>query len=199
MVSMMNLWIIGCIVAAFLVCGVYAVYRAEQQTLRQAAHTIPAKADTAVVLGNAVNRNGRPNPCLRARVEAGVWLYRAGLAEQLLMSGGTDADSANQADAMRTMALALGVPSERIVVERRSVNTYENIVLSLPLLPDADRMILVSDGFHLARARWLAERHWPGRQVDVFAAADCGDEDAAQWRKRLRETLSWIKAMLLHG
>ncbi|STZ77114.1 YdcF family protein [Bergeriella denitrificans] len=175
--------------------GLYAVYRAERAA---AAPVTPEKSGTAMVLGNTVNRRGKPNPCLRNRVEAGVWLYRAGLAEKLLMSGGTDRDGANQAEAMRQMALTLGVPPEHILIEPQSRSTYENIAFSHPLLPAAERVILVSDGFHLARARWLAARHWPGRPVQILAAGSCGDTPANLWRKRLREVLAWVKAVALH-
>ena len=72
-----------------------------------------SSADIAVVLGNAVNRRGKPNPCLRSRVEAGVRLYRQGKVGELLMSGGTDGDGSNEAQTMRDMAVEMGVPSEK--------------------------------------------------------------------------------------
>ena len=48
-------------------------------------------ADIAVILGNAVNRRGKPNPCLRSRVEAGVALYRQNKVSGLLMRTATAA------------------------------------------------------------------------------------------------------------
>ena len=94
----------------------------------------------AVVLGNAVNRRGKPNPCLRSRVEAGVRLYRQGKVGELLMSGGTDGDGSNEAQTMRDMAVEMGVPSEKIRLEEHSESTYENIVLSVPKLRDANEI-----------------------------------------------------------
>ena len=135
----------------------------------------PTPADIAVVLGNSVNRKGAPNPCLRSRVEAGVALYRQGLAGGLLMSGGTDGDGSNEAEAMRDMAVSMGVPTDKIRIEPRSESTYENIAFSAPLLHDAEQIIIVSDAFHLARAEWLAKRHWPGKTARLHASGSCGD------------------------
>ena len=98
-----------------------------------------SSADIAVVLGNAVNRRGKPNPCLRSRVEAGVRLYRQGKVGELLMSGGTDNDGSNEAQIMRDMAVEMGVPSEKIRLEEHSESTYENIVLSVPKLRGCER------------------------------------------------------------
>ncbi|MCP1660849.1 YdcF family protein [Neisseria perflava] len=178
--------------------AVYAMYRSEQAALRQAAQSVPQKADVALVLGNAVNRRGKPNPCLKSRVETGVWLYRAGLAGKLLMSGGTDGDGANEAETMRDMAVNLGMPSENIIIENQSESTYENIAFSAPLLADTADVIIVSDGFHLARARWLAARHWQGKTVQTFASGSCGDSGLNHGRKLLREVLAWGKALVLH-
>ncbi|WP_373753634.1 YdcF family protein [Neisseria weixii] len=180
--------------------ALYAVYRSEQGAVRQSEQQPPHKADVAMVLGNIVNRHGKPNPCLRSRVEAGVWLYRAGKADYLLMSGGTDADGSNQAEAMREMAVKLGVPSEKVWLENQSETTYQNIKFSTLLLKDHHDVIIVSDGFHLPRGLWLARRQWPEKDLQAFAGRDCGDSAAVMWRKRVREVLAWVKALVLdHG
>ena len=152
----------------------------------------PTPADIAVVLGNSVNRKGAPNPCLRSRVEAGAALYRQGLAGRLLMSG------SNEAEAMRDMAVSMGVPADKIRIEPRSESTYENIAFSVPLLHDAEQIIIVSDAFHLARAEWLAKRHWSGKTVRLHASGSCGDSTPNYLRKLSREILAWLKTATLH-
>lgn len=191
------IWGVMGIVAALvllLLLLIAAVRHGERAVLMQTDLHPPQAADAALVLGNAVNRGGRPNPCLRTRVEAGVRLYRAGKVPRLLMSGGTDPDGSNQAEAMKNMALNLGVPSAHIIIEPRSENTYQNMVFSRPLLTETASVIVVSDAFHLPRSRWLAERHLPQQTVQVFAAQDCGDSQAVMWRKRVREALAWLKS-----
>ena len=158
-----------------------------------------SSADIAVVLGNAVNRRGKPNPCLRSRVEAGVRLYRQGKVDELLMSGGTDGDGSNEAQTMRDMAVEMGVPSEKIRLEEHSKSTYENILLSVPDLRDANEIIIVRDAFHLARASWLAKRYWQGKTVELYASGVCGDSKVDYLRKMSREVLAWVKAVVLHS
>ncbi|WP_416191591.1 YdcF family protein [Neisseria sp. CCUG12390] len=183
--------------ALTFLAAVYAVYRSEQNAVHQSERHPPEKADVALVLGNTVNRRGKPNPCLMSRVEAGVWLYRAGKADYLLMSGGTDSDGSNQAETMRDMAVRLGVPSENILVENRSETTFQNIRFSPPLLKDRRDVIIVSDGFHLPRGLWLARKRWPDKNLQTFVGRSCGDSQAVMWRKRVREVLAWVKALVL--
>jgi len=121
-------------------------------------------------VGKRGDRRGAPTPCLRSGVGGGVALYRQGLAGGLLMSGGTDGDGSNEAEAMRDMAVSMGVPADKIRIEPSSESTYENIAFSAPLLHDAEQIIIVSDAFHLARAEWLAKPHWPGKNARPHAS-----------------------------
>jgi len=67
-------------------------------------------ADVAVVLGYALEPSGVPTRPLRARVELGVRLFCSGVAKNIIFSGAAGEDSAvraTEADAMRTLAVAL--------------------------------------------------------------------------------------------
>ncbi|KPN70792.1 hypothetical protein AKG09_10305 [Neisseria sp. 83E34] len=185
--------------AAVLAWGaiVYYIYHLAEEAKKRPMQAI-APADAIVVLGNAVNRNGAPNPCLRSRVEAGVSLYYADKASILLMSGGTDGDGSNEAEAMRDIALSLGVPAAHIRLENRSESTYENLAFSTPLLSGQNRIVLVSDGFHLARAEWLAAKQWPQKNVQSYSGAGCGEPDWRYTQKLVRESLAWAKALIVH-
>lgn len=194
---MKNYWLI-CAGCFFVWCAVLAWLHIRSVEIEQRSSENLTVADIAVVLGNAVNRRGKPNPCLRSRVEAGVALYKQGKAGILLMSGGTDGDGSNEAQAMSGMAVEMGVPEEKIRVEDRSESTYENIAFSRPLMNDAATVIIVSDAFHLARASWLARRHWPDKTVELYASGPCGDSTLNYLRKLSREILAWIKAVVLH-
>ena len=177
--------------------GVAQLWYWEQQAAQRQSESLDT-ADTAVILGNAVNRRGKPNPCLKTRVEAGVALYRTGKVSRLLVSGGTDGDGSNQAQAMHDIAVSLGVPRERIIEENRSESTYENITFSAMFLQEGESVIIVSDAFHLKRAEWLAKRHWAVRPLQLYASAGCGDSAPNRLRKLSREMLAWVKALTLH-
>lgn len=147
-------------------------------------------ADAALVLGNAVYKNGEPNPCLSARVVSGAELYLNHKVPLLIMSGGTDVDGRNQAEAMRDMALALGVPAKDIVLETRSENTFENIRHSTLLTASAQSVVLVSSGFHLPRARMIAHQQWPGKHILTFGGHACVEPSSQLLWKLNRELLA---------
>ena len=114
------------------------------------------------------------------------------------MSGGTDGDGSNEAAAMQSMAIDMGIPPEHIRIENKSESTFENIALSAPLLQDVSNVIIVSDAFHLARAEWLVNRHLKGKNVQFYASGSCGDSTPNYLRKLSREIPAWIKAMIMH-
>lgn len=109
-----------------------------------------------VVLGAGLMPDGTVTPLLARRVERGVAMWQRNPGSVLIMSGGQGPDEAvPEAVAMRNYALSLGVPSESILLERRSRNTQQNLQLSARLLPDGssgERVLIVTDDYHVFRA-----------------------------------------------
>ncbi|WP_228068244.1 MULTISPECIES: YdcF family protein [unclassified Neisseria] len=153
-------------------------------------------AEAALVLGNAVNKNGLPNPCLRSRVAAAADLYHAGKVPKLVVSGGNDSDGSNEARHMKAIAVELGVPESRIAIEGKSENTYENILFSSIPLSNNSSVVIVSADYHLKRARWLADKQWGhDKTLQIYSGIDDCDEKAMDYpRKIVRESLAWVKA-----
>lgn len=145
----------------------------------------PASADAIVVLGAAVRPDGQPSLSLRQRVERGVELYHAGVAPFLVMSGGMGAYPPAEADAMAALAVRLGVPDDAIVREARSTSTLENAAFVRAIAESFGwrRIVVVSDTYHLARARWMFRDH--GFDVQTACASD------AAYR---RTTLTFMQA-----
>jgi uncharacterized SAM-binding protein YcdF (DUF218 family) len=112
-------------------------------------------ANAIVVLGCALH-TGRPSPALTRRVACGVALFERGVAPLLVLSGGGPAGQ-SEAAAMREMALARGVPAKFILLESNSRNTVENAFETATVMRARGlaSVVLVSDFYHLARARWL--------------------------------------------
>lgn len=61
---------------------------------------------------------------------------------------------------MRALAIGLGVPAERIVLENRAKNTFENAVYSGRIFRDRGwrRLAVVTDAFHMRRALFVFRR-----------------------------------------
>jgi uncharacterized SAM-binding protein YcdF (DUF218 family) len=143
-------------------------------TLGRARRPLDWSAPTAVVvLGARVNPDGQPSDTLRARLAHGVELVRQAPGAVLLISGGLGDFPPSEAEAGRRFALAAGLAPERIVLEDRSHSTRENAACSAPRLSARGygSVVLVSDPYHLPRARLEFERHGLRVQTSPVLAA----------------------------
>ena len=133
-------------------CGVFGLaWRVDR--FGQKERAVPS--DAVVVLGARVLPGGVPSGALYARVEKAVELYREGVAPRLVFSGGVGDNPPSEAQVMRALAVRLGVPSEACMLEEQSHSTEQNTRFSAELLRSlgARRVVVVSDPYHLLRAR----------------------------------------------
>jgi uncharacterized SAM-binding protein YcdF (DUF218 family) len=130
------------------------VYRVSRDDQRRPAGAI-------VVLG-AAHYNGRPSPVLRGRLDHALTLYRAGLAPLIVVTGGTRAgDSESEAAVQRRFLLGHAIPDSAVVPLDRGSTTEQSIAAVAAWMRGraVDTVLLVSDGFHLARLRLEARRN----------------------------------------
>ena len=153
-------------------------------------------ADAAVVLSTRAYEKGRLNPCLVARVEAAVELYRARKVKKLVMTGGISRDLQSSAGNMQMIAEKMGVSKADIIQEREAGNTFENIVFSRKFIENSPRVVIVSAGFHLARARMMADKQWQGHDIQVYAAPFCSEPYGGYGFTVLRESAAFVKNAL---
>ncbi len=98
-----------------------------------------------------------------ARTAAAVGYHRRSGAGLLLISGGSGdplAPELRESDAMRDLAIELGVPSGQIVAESGSRSTRESARAAASLLRERGirRVLLVTSAFHLPRSALLFRR-----------------------------------------
>ena len=143
--------------AAALVAGEYLDWRETHRALGRS----PGRGDrdVVVVLGYR-NRGRRANVVNRQRVRAGVRSIDSARSTVLVMSGGAVAGDVPEALLMAAHARDLGYRG-RLVVDAESRSTWQNIQNVLPLLEDADRIMIVSTAAHASRARAMLARVRP--------------------------------------
>ncbi len=112
--------------------------------------------DCIMVLGCGVKADGTPTDRLRDRVKVGVALYKAGAAPKLLMSGDHGDESYDEVTAMLKLAVELGVPEEDIFLDHAGFSTYESVYRAQYIF-SCDKMIIVTQEYHLYRALYIAE------------------------------------------
>jgi vancomycin permeability regulator SanA len=130
-----------------LITGLYA--RGQVHT----AAEVPARR-VAVVFGAGLWRNGTPTPVLIDRVTEAANLYFAGKVEKLLMSGDNRFVDYNEPEAMRQLALSLGVPDAAIVLDYAGRRTYDTCYRAKAIF-GVTEAILVTQAFHMPRAIYL--------------------------------------------
>jgi uncharacterized SAM-binding protein YcdF (DUF218 family) len=146
---------------------------------RGSAHGI---FDLIVVPGCRVLEGGLPSGHLCRRVETAVELWRQGCAPLVLFSGGGEPSEASVAARHATL---LGLDLSAVVLEERSRTTSENAQLSAARVK-AQRVLLVTDSYHLVRARSTFRHHFP----DVEAVAV-----VAPFRARIRNAVREVLAI----
>jgi SanA protein len=130
-----------------LVTGLYARGRVYTSS------DVPTRR-VAIVFGAGLWRNGSPTPVLADRVTTAANLYLAGKVEKLLMSGDNRFVEYNEPEAMRQLALSLGVPDNAIVLDYAGRRSYDTCYRAKTIFK-VDQAILVTQAFHMPRAIYL--------------------------------------------
>ncbi len=108
--------------------------------------------------------------------ERGAELFIEGLAPVIVFSGGVGDLTQGmygkpEADYFAHVAISLGVPREKILIENKSTNTGENIRFTRDLLTlmniSPQSFILVQKPFMERRAYATFKKVWPGKEVCV--------------------------------
>jgi uncharacterized SAM-binding protein YcdF (DUF218 family) len=115
--------------------------------------------DAIVVLG-AAQYDGRPSPQLEARLEHVLALWEAGVARHIGVTGGNQpGDRFTEAGTSAAWLVDRGVPESAILQETTGRSSWESLANLDPQLRErgVDRVVLVSDPFHMLRLRLSAE------------------------------------------
>ena len=131
-------------------------------------------ADAVVVFGCLVYADGQPSQALMDRVRTGCELYREGLASTLILSGGPGMGAVCEPEAMRRLAVAMGVPDGAIVIDDGGINTRSTVSNTCALFDrlGANRVLAVSHFYHLPRIKMSYRRL--GREVHTVPARQTG-------------------------
>ena len=115
--------------------------------------------DAIVVLG-AAQYDGRPSPQLQARLNHALKLWNFNLASYIVVTGGKqDGDRFTEAAASRKFLESNGVASDLIFEENSGKTTYASLlaVSRIALQKKISRVLIVSDPFHLLRAKLISQ------------------------------------------
>ncbi|MFW5812146.1 MAG: SanA/YdcF family protein [Alkalispirochaetaceae bacterium] len=145
----------------------------------------------ALLLGTSNRlRGGRPNPFFTYRVAAAVRLFKEGKVEFILASGDNSHPSYNEPASLQEALLRSGVPEDRVVLDYAGFSTLDSVVRASGVFGE-DRLIIVSQPFHLERAIFIASS-WG---IDAVGYGARNVEGWGGVSIRLREALARVKAV----
>jgi len=139
------------------------------------SNTAATHFDTLIVLGYPANTDGTPSPEQRERVLEAVREYKAGVAPDIIMTGGPAHNQFVEAHVMAALARREGVPASAILEEPQAQNTIQNIYYSSQIMQAHNwhSAEVVSSPAHLGRAAMI-----------LRATAKAHPDLAMDWRTR---------------
>lgn len=152
-------WFLWLIRVAVALCVAFFLF-VESFVLTGMFAKCPANVDYLIILGAKTG-----SAALYNRISAAAEYLLANPDTVAIASGGQGSDEeTTEAAFIADGLVALGVPRERILLEDASTSTSENLRFSALLIPESDATIgLVSNDFHIFRARHLAQKVFDGK------------------------------------
>lgn len=185
---------ISCILGLILLCGAFFLsvqYLMVKETHREDEEDI----DALIILGAKVY-GMKPSRSLRYRLDRALVYLKKHPETLVVVSGGQgDDEDVPEAFAMRDYLVKKGYDKENIVTEEESTSTWENLLFSKTILDERlgdYKAMVVSNDYHLYRARMLAERM--GMEVSTLSAKTPTDRLLLS---RLREFFAIMKSFLV--
>ncbi len=145
------------IVGLAAVLGINAYVKKTTCASVLAPKDVTGEYDCIMVLGCGVDENGTPSAMLADRLQVGISLQKDGKATKILMSGDHGRTNYDEVNAMRKVALSEGVPEEDVFMDHAGFSTYESMYRAKAIF-GAERMIVVTNRYHLYRALYIAKR-----------------------------------------
>ena len=159
-----HFWVkIPAIVRTFLlvvICiGILMLGVCEGFVLRGFGSRAPTGLDYLIVLGAQVREDG-PSAVLKYRLDAAARYLQENESTICIVTGGKGAaEPFSEGQGMKEYLVQAGIPTDRILVEDKALNTVQNIQYSKALMSSPDRpTAIVTNNFHVTRGLALARR-----------------------------------------
>lgn len=147
---------------AVLIFGFACFMAAEMPVFLGSRSDEAPSADYVIVMGAGINGD-EPSLSLQNRLNTAYdWLLKNPDSMAILSGGQGERENLTEAQCMFDWLTARGIAPERLILEDRATNTYENIQYSLEILEargisSPEEIAIVSSDYHLCRIRMIAE------------------------------------------
>jgi SanA protein len=150
-----------------------------------------SRAQTAIVPGALVKPDGTMSTMLADRVRGALALWRAGKVERILVSGDHRRWAYDEPGTMRRALVRAGVPPRVVFEDHAGFDTWATMLRAREIF-GVDSAIVVTQGFHMPRALYLAN----AAGLDATGLTSDFHPYGVQGTKSgVREVLSRVKAV----
>jgi len=169
-------WLLWLLLA--LVFYVAAVYR----DILQQSNVDEAQPADAIVVFGAAEYVGRPSPVYKARLDHAAQLYRRGLADLVITTGGAGDSRFNEGIVGREYLKSLGIPDSQLIAETQSSDTAQSArrVATILRANDFKSCVAVSDAYHLFRIKRMLGREG----IKVYASPRPNSRPQTFWKRQ---------------
>ncbi len=147
--------------------------------------------DCILVLGCYVKPDGVPSDMLRDRLETGLSVYTTDVTDKILMSGDHGQKEYDEVTVMKDYAVERGILSSDVFCDHAGFSTYESVYRAKEIF-GADKIIIVTQKYHLHRALYTAE----ALGIEAYGVSADLNSYAGQWTRDVREILARNKDFL---
>lgn len=167
----------------------YVVYREK---------TVPPASDydVIVVLGAQVQKSGEPSVQLDWRLNKALEMYLAAPCPVIVCGAQGVDEPRPEADVMRDVLIAEGIPADRVYSDPTSTDTYQNIRNAKAIIEGLglQKPLIITSDYHLPRAMEIAK-------MEGLAASGVPSPTRREigfWlQNHCREALAWVKFWLI--
>lgn len=144
--------------------------------------------DCILILGAGIKDDNTPTPMLKDRLDAGIQLYKDGVAPKILLSGDNGTESHNEIHVMLTYTKAAGVPEEDIFCDHAGFSTYDSMYRAKSIFA-CKKVVVVTQTYHEYRALYV------GKKLDLKVLGVASDQEkySGQAMREIREVMARVK------
>ena len=166
----------------------YVKHSTEERILSVEEAARMENMECILVLGCGVEEDGTPSDMLRDRLDRSIEVYQLGAAPKLLMSGDHGRVEYNEVGTMKQYAIGEGILSQDIFMDHAGFSTYESLYRAKEIFC-ADRIIIVTQKYHLYRALYIAEQ----LGIEAYGVASDQHTYGGQMMRDIREVAARCK------
>lgn len=177
---------------AVVAVGFTAFFIVEGCIISQMHEKGKAGLDYIIVLGAQVRESG-PSAALKYRLDEAVEYLEDNPKTICIVSGGQGANEPySEAEGMEQYLKKQGIDASRILLEDKSLNTEQNMEYSKALIKDGASVGIITNDFHLFRAKQIARKYG----LDNVCGIAAKSTPVYLPNNMLREFLAEIKFLL---